>query len=355
MKIAIIGAGVSGLSCALELERNGIIADVFERDHSVGWPWPTVGFWPEILLRDYGDIIKYLRENFDISIKPLMKCTNIIMKSKNQKVEINGNLGYTISRGKEPDSVENQIKSLLKTTPIRFSSPVDYKELSHKYDWVVVANGNDAIARDLGLWEDKDLIRITGGVAMGSFRPDSSIIYFNTDYAGTGYGWLAPFNKTQATIDLFAIGCGEFEVDRLFSKFLEYENLDHLEFLNYITPNPFSAGKLEKFQVGNILLTGRAAGLTERLLGVGAIGAILSGTYAARAIMNELDYESHMKKLAAWVENISAFRDIVNRFDNDDFDRLLASIGKPGIKQLIYNTHIDFVENIGKLLKTFAK
>lgn len=56
MKIAIIGAGLSGLSCALELERNGIIANVFERDSSTGWPFSEVGFWPEILLRDYGDI-----------------------------------------------------------------------------------------------------------------------------------------------------------------------------------------------------------------------------------------------------------------------------------------------------------
>ena len=355
MRIAIIGAGLSGLSCALEFERSGIIADIFERDHLVGWPWPTVGFWPEILLRDYGDVIKYLRENFDISIKPLIKCNNIIMKSKNQRVEINGNLGYSLSRGKEPDSVENQIKELLKITPIQLNRPVDYKELSSKYDWVIVANGNDSIARELGLWEDKGIIQITGGVAIGSFRPDSSTVFFNTDYAGTGYGRVAPFNKTQAIVDLYAIGYEEFEVDRLFSKFLEYESLDHLEFLYRVTPNPFSTGKVTKYKVRNILLAGRAAGLTERLLGVGGVGAIISGIYAARAIIQGLDYESLMKRLAAWSENLSAYRDIVNKFDNDDFDRLLAAVGKPGIKQLVYNTHIDFVENIGKIMNTFIK
>ena len=36
MKIAIIGAGVSGLSCALECEKLGVTADVFERQ-SFGW------------------------------------------------------------------------------------------------------------------------------------------------------------------------------------------------------------------------------------------------------------------------------------------------------------------------------
>lgn len=354
MKIAIIGAGLSGLSCALELERNGVIADVFEKDYSLGWPFFTVGFWPEILLRDYGDIIKYLRENFKISIKPLIKCSNIIMKSKNQLVEINGSLGYAIVRGKDAGSLEKQVGELLRKTSVRFNCPVSYKELSGSYDWVIVASGNDKITRELGLWEDKFLIRVIGATAIGTFRPDSSTIYFNTEYAGTGYARVAPFNSTQAIIDLYAIGCGECDISKLFSRFLEYEGLNHLDFLYRVIPIPFSAGKAAKFKTGNLLLIGRAAGLTERLLGVGATCAILSGIFAARAITQGLDFEAHMKKLADWTENISAYRDIVNKFDNDAFDRLLAAVGRPGVKQLIYNTHIDFIENMGKLIKTFV-
>ncbi len=350
MKIAIIGAGVSGLSCALELERNGVIADIYERDHTTGWAWSTVGFWPEILLRDYGDVIQYLWKNYKISIKPLLQCNNIIMKSKNRKVEINGNLGYSITRGKNPDSLENQIYSLMHLTSVKFDKPVDYKQLSREYDWVVVANGNDSIARELGVWEDKVLIRITGGTAIGNFRPDSSTIYFNTDYAGTGYARVSPYNSTQASVDLYAIGCEEYETDRMFARFLEYENLKHLEFLCFVTPNPFSAGKVSRYKLGNILLAGRAAGLTERLLGVGGVEAVQSGIYAAQSIIKGLDYELHMKKLASWTESISAYRDIVDKFDNADFDRLLAAVSKPGIKQLIYNTKIDFVENLGKVI-----
>ena len=42
MKIAIIGAGIAGLSCALECEKLGVTADIFERNHSIGWVWPSV-------------------------------------------------------------------------------------------------------------------------------------------------------------------------------------------------------------------------------------------------------------------------------------------------------------------------
>ncbi|HPA53825.1 MAG TPA: NAD(P)-binding protein, partial [Bacillota bacterium] len=39
VKIAIIGAGIGGLACALECEKLGVIPDVYERDNSVGWIW----------------------------------------------------------------------------------------------------------------------------------------------------------------------------------------------------------------------------------------------------------------------------------------------------------------------------
>jgi digeranylgeranylglycerophospholipid reductase len=55
MKIAIIGAGISGLACALECEKLGVTADVFERQHSVGWIWPSVSGWINLFNRNFGD------------------------------------------------------------------------------------------------------------------------------------------------------------------------------------------------------------------------------------------------------------------------------------------------------------
>ncbi|MGE5405685.1 MAG: FAD-dependent oxidoreductase, partial [Candidatus Saccharibacteria bacterium] len=46
MKVAILGAGIAGLACAIELERNGIVPVVYERDANPGWLWPSVSFWP---------------------------------------------------------------------------------------------------------------------------------------------------------------------------------------------------------------------------------------------------------------------------------------------------------------------
>lgn len=66
MKIAIIGAGLSGLACAAECERLGVIPHVFEKDDTVGWPWVTVSVWPELVYRAYGDPLEHLKETYGI-------------------------------------------------------------------------------------------------------------------------------------------------------------------------------------------------------------------------------------------------------------------------------------------------
>lgn len=351
MKVAIIGAGVAGLSCALEFEHLGVHADLFERDCSIGWLWPSVNYWPSIFYRDMEDIVQYIKTNYNLDLKPLAECKHIVLSSPNKKASIRGKLGHFFVKGKNADSIEMQIARELRFTPIHYNHNADYKELSKKYDWVIVATGSDAIARDLGIWEEKGLVRSIGGVVVGHFDPHASYLYLNTEYAGTGYARLTPFSSTEAIVGLYTIGLDEFQSERLFSEFMIKEGLSKLEFIYKILPQPFSTGKLKKYQVDNILFVGRAAGLTERLLGVGGPAAIVSGMLAARSIVNGQSYKKLLKPLLFYTENISSFRNIINKFANDDFDRLIALLGTPGLKQLIYNTDIDFTNNFGRIIK----
>ena len=203
VKVAIIGAGLSGIACALELEKKGIIADVFEKDNNVGWAWSEISYWPNILYSNFGDPRDYLKKHFDIDIKPITVCRTNIIKSPNQKVTIQGNLGYFIGRGKGNESIENQLELQLRKTPIHYNTPSDYKELSKDYDWVVIATGRDTEARELNIWEDLGLVRIIQGAAIGNFDPDSASMYMNTEYAGTGFGRLTPYNSVQAVVSLY--------------------------------------------------------------------------------------------------------------------------------------------------------
>ncbi|WP_202710210.1 NAD(P)/FAD-dependent oxidoreductase [Sporosalibacterium faouarense] len=355
MKIAIVGAGVSGLSCALECERLGVVPDIYERDSSIGWIWPSVIFWPGVFTKEQAEIRNYLLNKFNIDVRPLSKTKSFIMKSANQEVKVEGKLGYFLARGKAENSFVKQMQKDIMRTRIQYNVPADYKELAKEYDYVVVSSGKVDEALDLGVWESLGTVYMMGGVALGNFDKTSSTVFFNTDYAGTGYARITPFNSYQAIVGIYTIGKEEYEVDKLFKKFLEMENLNHLDFIYKLTPPSFQLGRVRKFQVDNVFLAGRAAGLTERLLGVGGPEAIMSGVYAARSVIQGEDYTKLMKPLKKHVENVSAFRDIVNKFENKDFDRMLSVLGTPGVKQAIYNTNMNFVDAIGKVLKFFNK
>lgn len=357
MKIAIIGASMAGLACALECEKQGIIPDLFERYDMVGWAWPSANVLLEVFTNNFGkDIFEYLKKNYGLDLKPLGDLTNIILKSPNEKIKIQGKLGYVTLRGKNPNSLENQLLRSLQNTPIYFNRPADYKELSKKYDYVVVADGKDTVGKDLGVWEDLGYVNFMNAVLFGSFVPGTSTIYFNTDYSGTGYARITPIDSTKALVGLNVIGgqYSQFDLDRLFTKFIEMEGLTHMEMLFKIISPTFYVGRVSKFRVGNILLAGRAAGLTERLMGEGGVSALVSGAMAARAIIKGENFDSLMKPLKEHIENISSFRNILNRFTNQDFDRVVGLLGTPGIKQSIYKSGINFVDIAGIVLRKLS-
>ena len=249
MKVAIIGAGLAGLTCAIELEKKGIIAHVFEKDNNVGWAWSEVSYWPNIIYNTIGDPRDYLKKAYEIDIKPLTMCHTNIIKSKSQRTNIQGDLGTFIPRGKGNESVDKQLSLQLRKTPIQFNTPADYKELSKIYDWVVIATGSDKEARELNVWEDEGMVRIIEGIAIGNFDPDACTFYFNTDYAGTGNGRLSAFNSVQAILSLSVIGLKEFEAETLFNNFLQSEKLDGLEILYKLILPPFYNGRVKKAKI----------------------------------------------------------------------------------------------------------
>lgn len=355
MKVAIIGGGPAGLACALECQRLGVNADLFERNINVGWSWPSMNIWPNVLYHHMDDPRKLLKENYSLDFTPLNETNTIIMKSPNKKAVIKGKLGMTITRGKADESLENQLLLKINKIPIHYNSLMNYRELASKYDYVVVATGRETEAKDMGLWEEDEKITIIGALVIGTFDIYTSISYFNTEYAGTGYGRLTPFNKNSAILDLYIIGKPELQALELFEKFRQTENLLSFDYAFRKLPPPFSTGRVTKFQKENVLLVGRSAGLVDSLLGVGAIEALISGVLAARAIARGEDYDSMVRPFQSHIDNVSTFRKIINKFDNDDFDKLVSLLGTPGISQAIYNTNVNFVGMLGSILKLINK
>lgn len=58
-----------------------------------------------------------------------------------------------------------------------------------------------------------------------------------------------------------------------------------------------------------------------------------------------------VKPIQKHIENISAFRKAIEKFENKDFDKLLSILGTPGIKQAVYNAPVNYADFIGSILK----
>lgn len=101
MHVAIIGAGLSGLACALELEKHGISPVIFEQRHWPGEPYEHCAAFLHLYKRPY-DPLSILKKRLKLDIRPINIVKTVSHKSPREKVDITGKLGYFFLRGNNP-------------------------------------------------------------------------------------------------------------------------------------------------------------------------------------------------------------------------------------------------------------
>lgn len=71
LRTAIVGAGLAGMACALELERLGLSCELFEKRDRVGKQFNTVETMISALTQDsYKDVFALLRQDLHLPINP---------------------------------------------------------------------------------------------------------------------------------------------------------------------------------------------------------------------------------------------------------------------------------------------
>jgi len=353
VKVAIIGGGLSGLSCAHELERHGISPVIFHRNGYIGDQYSHISVLLEIQHRPIKDAIKYIKKNFDISITPVNTVNTLTHYSPNRKTVIKGNFGFFLKRGRDKDSLPMQLFSHLKTSKINFNTYGDIDPLAKEFDYVVVANGNTVFTNQLGCWYSTIKTYIRGAVLLGDFDPNNLIMWINKDYCKNGYAYLSPFNSKKASVILVVTDVNEKEIDHYWKAFLDYENI------NYTIVEEFKqahdTGFAYPHKVDNIYFVGNAGGAIDPFLGFGQLNSIEMGVMAARSIANGDDYERLLKRVTKHNQQLYQMRKAFNTADNDTYDSLLASIGFPGIRHLLYNTRFDVVKNFARIYRLKEK
>lgn len=349
MRVAIIGAGVAGLSCAHELERNGIQPVIYERNSFIGEQMPHIAVFLEITYRPIKDILTYVREQFNIELKPLNTINRMIHHSPNKTAVIKGNLGYFFIRGRESTDLKNQLYSQLKNTGIQFNESVNYDALAGNFDYIVVASGNPSITQELGCWQAWFKGHERGATILGNFDPNTLIMWLNQDYCKNGYAFLSPYDSTKAFVTLVVPDVNAKELDHYWEQFLHTENFERTFIEEFKLEH--LAGHVYPHQLNRVLFAGNAGGAPDPFLGFGQFNALAMGVMAARAIAQGKDYETLIKDIVKRNTQMYQFRKAFDRLTNKQYDAVVSSIGLPGIKHLLYFSRVNIAKYGARILR----
>lgn len=340
MNVAIIGAGLSGLACAIQLERFGITPDIFEVKNRVGEAHPHISAILNIITRPLKDPIQYLNNTYGLNITPYGVLKKIIHNGPNSEATVTGDLGCFINRGQDYISIENQLARMVKSK-IYFNTCIDYKNIKSNYDYIIIATGQKVEAKELGVWQDRVPTYVKGAIVLGEFETDTLIVWLNKYYCNSGYAYLTPFNNKRASLVLIVTEATEQEIDRYWDLFIATENIKY-DIVEYFKREHYTA-HVYPHKVDNLFLVGNAAGAIDPFLGFGQFMSLITGCEAAKAIIEGLDYESSIDEVVKLNLRLGEFRKALNSIDNDELDILIKSINMPGVNSIVYNTNLNVV------------
>ncbi|MBK1813847.1 NAD(P)/FAD-dependent oxidoreductase [Clostridium sp. YIM B02505] len=340
MKVAIMGAGMSGLSCAITLERNGITPVIFENRSMVGDRFVNAEAMFCVLNRPFKDEIKYLSENCHIDLKPVDVVEKLTIHSKNETGNIEGKIGYTNIRGRHKNSYESQLARQVKSE-INYNSTYDYAYLCKNFDYVVLATGDGQYSSAIGNYKCDLTVTIKGATIEGNFITKHPHVWFDYDVLPKGYAWIIPFSEKEANLVIAYPDYPDnlkLDVDVMWQKAydLACKNLkqsfritDKFEITRYMM------GICNKAKIDNTYFAGNCFGTISPGLGFGQFASILTGVYAAYDICNIGVYEELTKPLFENYNHSLVFRRFLESLTNEQMDIHIKNLDSKILDSLI--------------------
>lgn len=286
-EIKIAGAGISGLTAAIILARNGYKVDVYEVGSHPGGRF--IGDWQHLenwtSPKDVLDYLKILGLNIDFFAKPCFQISIYTSSSKEIKLESVKPIFYSVRRGTPTESIDNGLFKTAKElgVEVHFNTSAENKTVDIVATGPKVADGYVVGFNFISSESDKISVFLDKKV--------SGLYFYLTIIDGKGT--LAVYNKKPIKEKLVHL---QNKVGKLLN--IKIENPQF-----FTAKGNFSLRRPK--EKNGVLFVGEAAGFQDVLAGFGMMYAIRSGCLAARSIIEGKDYGILCRKELLPLEKIS--------------------------------------------------
>ncbi|MGY4689982.1 NAD(P)-binding protein [Salibacterium sp. K-3] len=359
MNVAIMGAGLSGLSCALMLEKHGITPDIFEKRSRVGDRFVNGEAFMSFLTKPIDDVVRYLSEEFQLFIKPTSAISRLSFYSAGQQAVIDAHSGFITLRGRHRYALEQQLAEQVKTR-IHYHSDKSYEALQQDYTHVILATGDASYALKLRNFEEYLSVSLKGAIIEGTFERDHVRIWLDNRIAPQGYAYLLPLSSTKANLVMAhpdASADSEGQKEKQWQLLLNnagqalqqsFYIKDQFQIKNY------KIGICHAPRLGNTFFTGNCFGSVMPFLGFGQLESILTGIYAAYDLCGYGKYEAFTKPLRKSFHDSMVLRQGMESLNNGGYDFIVKQLNTSLGKRL-FTTNVNVIRAGSMLLRPFIR
>jgi flavin-dependent dehydrogenase len=357
MKVAIMGAGLSGLACAILLERNGHTPVIFEKRSQPGDRFINAEIIASIFTRPIKDAYRFFSEEYQLFLKPTSQISKVIIHSENALSEVKEQLGFINIRGRHPHSFEQQLANQVKSK-ILYHSETSYEELLQEYSHVILATGDGEYAAKLHNYHVDRVVTLKGATVEGEFERSTIYIWFNNKIAPKGYAYILPFSDTEANVvisypQLNSKNENDQELWNQFYKVVCSNLKQSLKVTDQFHIKDYLIGRCKYPRIGNTFFTGNCFGSLMPFLGFGQFTALLTGIYAAYDLCGLGNYEVLTKPLFKKYKNSLVLREVFEKLDNPIQDMIVNQMQGFIGERILKAGHFPSLRALSYILRPF--